>query len=656
MSLSDQLGQHTAWRRDFAQRLKHLAGWLRDHDLLDAGVAERLELLQSHVRDDKVVVAFVAEFSRGKSELINAIFFSGYGRRIMPASAGRTTMCPTELGWNAQQAPGLRLLPIETRLQPVSLAEWRDAASGWEHWPLDPHDPEQVAQALAKVAEVRHVDVDEARALGLWHDDAPDDNPRLQPDGRVEVPRWRHALINLPHPLLQQGLVILDTPGLNAIGAEPELTVSLIPQAHAVLFILGADTGVTRSDLAIWRDHLGGAAQADARMVVLNKIDMLWDVLRPEEEVRSQIERQRATTAEILELPTTQVLPVSAHKGLLAKIENNTDLLVASGLPTLELALAHGVLGRRQRILQTAVQAGVGELEVEVRRALGARRRQFAEHRLELQGLRGKNSAVIRHLGARVTQEQAEFNASATRLQAVRSVHLKHLGELMEMLGAARLKAEMAELTLALRQPGLKLGVKKPYADTFARLRANLAQAQQASDEIQSMLDGVFRQLNAELGFTLHTPRAAALERFQRDLDLVERSHMQYLGLGQALRLAQSDFAERLVRALGTRLRVIHESALSEVELWNKSAAAQLDTQLRERRRNFSRRLETLERIQQAAAGLDERIADLQQQEATLDTQGHRLADMVASLVQDNASVNIVHDAFSTHAPGSLAA
>jgi hypothetical protein len=34
---------------------------------------------------------------RGKSELINAIFFADYGKRILPSSAGRTTMRPTEL-------------------------------------------------------------------------------------------------------------------------------------------------------------------------------------------------------------------------------------------------------------------------------------------------------------------------------------------------------------------------------------------------------------------------------------------------------------------------------------------------------------------------------------------------------------------------------
>ena len=117
----------------------------------------------------------------------------------------------------------------------------------------------------------------------------------------MEVPKWRHAIINLPHPLLQHGLVILDTPGLNAVGAEPELTVNLIPQAHAVVFILAADTGVTRSDLAIWREHLIDTADsAEARLVVLNKIDTLWDTLSSAHEVQTQLERQRQNSAETL--------------------------------------------------------------------------------------------------------------------------------------------------------------------------------------------------------------------------------------------------------------------------------------------------------------------------------------------------------------------
>lgn len=634
-SFNEQFDQHGAWLREFALRLKLLAEWLKDHDLLDSAVEERLRRLETQMRSDKVMVAFVAEFSRGKSELINAIFFAGYKRRIMPASAGRTTMCPTELGYDPEVAPCLRLLPIETRLETQPLMEWRLVPEKWTRVDLDVNDPAQLAQAFEKVAEVRKVTQDEARSLGFWHDDSPQDNPMVGADGLIEVPRWRHALINIAHPLLKQGLVILDTPGLNAIGAEPELTVNLIPQAHAVVFILAADTGVTKSDLAIWREHLiTESSGTDSRLVVLNKIDTMWDSLSTPAQVEAQIDRQRATTADVLGLRQEQVIPVSAQKGLVAKVTNDPALLEKSHLPSLEQALSVGVIGQRQKILRGAVAASVGELRSEAGRAINIRRRDLAEQMVELKGLRGKNTSVIRHMRARIEQEQGEFDASGARIHAVRSVHLKLLRDVFSLLGTSTLKAEMAELTKALRQPGIKLGVRKAYAATFERLRAGLNKAQATSGEIQSMLTGTFRQLNAEHGFSLQAPREPDLARYERDLDLVERSHNQYLGVSNALRLAQPEFADRLVRALSTRLRVIYESALGEVELWNKSAAAQLDAQLRERRRNFARRIEAIERIQQAATGLDDRIVEIEAQEASLVELDAKLGELTAHLTR----------------------
>jgi hypothetical protein len=634
-SFNEQFDQHGAWRREFALRLKLLAEWLKDHDLIDSAVEERLRRLEGQMRSDKVMVAFVAEFSRGKSELINAIFFAGYKRRIMPASAGRTTMCPTELGYDAEVPPCLRLLPIETRLQTQPLMEWRMVPEKWHRVDLDVNDPAQLAQAFEKVSEVRRVTVEEAKALGFWHEESPEDNPMTGPDGLVEVPKWRHALINIAHPLLKQGLVILDTPGLNAIGAEPELTVNLIPQAHAVVFILAADTGVTKSDLAIWREHLiAEDNDADSRLVVLNKIDTMWDALSTASQVQAQIDRQRRQTAEILGLAEHQVIPVSGQKGLVAKVNNNADLLKASNLPVLEQALAHGVMGQRQVILRGAVGANITELRSEVARVLSIRRRDLAEQMVELKGLRGKNTSVIKHMRARIEQEQADFDASGAKIHAVRSVHLKLLRDVFDLLGTATLKREMGELTTALRTPGLKLGVRKAYANTFDRLREGLRRGEKISGEIQTMLTGTFRQLNAEYGFSLQAPREPDLARYERDLDLVERSHNQYLGVSNALKLAQPEFADRLVRALGTRLRVIYESALGEVELWNKSAAAQLDAQLRERRRNFGRRLEAIERIQQAASGLDDRIGEIDAQEKALDSLDSKLAELTGHLTQ----------------------
>jgi hypothetical protein len=643
-SFNQQFDQHGAWRREFTQRLKLLGDWMKDHELLDAALQERLHRLEVQVRADKVMVAFVAEFSRGKSELINAIFFADYGRRIMPASAGRTTMCPTELGYDADVPACLRLLPIQTRLQPQALMEWRLVPEKWTRVDLDVNDGAQLAGAMEKVAETLRVTKDEARALGFWHDDAPADNPLIDADGRVEVPRWRHALINMAHPLLQQGLVVLDTPGLNAIGAEPELTVNLIPQAQAAVFILAADTGVTKSDLGIWREYL--ATQPDAatsRLVVLNKIDTMWDSLSTPVLVQAQIERQRTTSAEILGIPVSHVIPVSAQKGLLAKVTGDRSLLAASQLPLLEQALSEGLLGQRQRILQSAVMGGVEDLRSEAVRVVNLRRRDLAEQRQELKSLQGKNSTVIRQMRLRIEKEHAEFGGSGARIHAVRSVHMKMLHEVFKLLGTSSLKQELSTLNAALRQPGIKFGVKKAYAQTFDRLREVMNQVQLVSDELHAMLNATFQQLNTEFGFSLQTPKVTDLSVHSRDLDSVERGHVQYLAVGNIFKLAQPEFADRLVRALATRVRSIFETVQTDVETWTKAAMAQLDVQLRERRRNFDRRIEAIERIQQAAGGLDERIAEINTQEVSLVQLDARLKELVAQFVSEPAPAFLAH-------------
>jgi len=633
-SFNEQFDLHGTWRREFALRLKLLAEWLKDHELLDAAVEERLRRLETQVRADKVMVAFVGEFSRGKSELINAIFFAGYGRRIMPASAGRTTMCPTEMGYDAQVPPCLRLLPIETRLQPQALMEWRMAPEKWTRIDLNVHDPKQLSEALEKVAETRQVTQTEAKALGFWQTETPEDNPTVNAQGLVEVPRWRHALINIAHPLLKQGLVILDTPGLNAIGAEPELTVSLIPQAHAVVFILGADTGVTKSDLAIWREHLvADSIDANSRLVVLNKIDTLWDALSSPPQVQAQIQRQQASTAEILGIARRQVIPVSAQKGLVAKVTGDSALLELSCLSALEEALGQGIMGQRQKMLSSAIFSGISDLRAETGRVIHMRRRDLTEQLIELEGLQGKNSAVIKNMRSRISQEQAEFDLGGAKIHAVRSVHLKLLREVFSLLGPTALKKEMAQLTQLLQQTGIKLGVNRAYGETFERLRKNLRQVQSISAEIQVMLAATFRQLNAEHGFSLQAPSEPGLDAYLHDLDLVERSHLQYLSVGNTFRLAQPEFSDRLVRALSTRLRTIHETALGDIELWSKAAAAQLDVQLRERRRNFSRRLEAIDRIQQASGGLGERIDEIQGQKNSLDQLDTKLSELTDYLV-----------------------
>ncbi len=183
-------------------------------------------------------VAFVAEFSRGKSELINAIFFADYGQRILPSSAGRTTMCPTELLYDDRHAAVAsaccRSRPAPRRCRPATCGE-EPTPGPCCRWTVSSAD--SMLDAFRQVGLSKRVPVEEAQRYGLYDAADAGSGMTVGADGLVEISRWRHAIINFPHPLLKQGLVILDTPGLNAIGTEPELTLNLIPNAHAVLFI-----------------------------------------------------------------------------------------------------------------------------------------------------------------------------------------------------------------------------------------------------------------------------------------------------------------------------------------------------------------------------------------------------------------------------------
>jgi hypothetical protein len=151
------------------------------------------------------------------------------------------------------------------------------------------------------------------------------------------------------------------------------------------------------------------------------------------------------------------------------------------------------------------------------------------------------------------------------------------------------------------------------------------------------MLSATFQQLNTEFGFSLQMPPNPDMQGHIKDLDGVERGHLQYLAVGNAIKLAQPEFADRLIRALATRVRSVFEVVQAEVEMWNKSAMSQLDVQLRERRRNFARRIEAIERIQQAAGGLDERIAEIRLQEHALVEVEARLQELVAQFVAEAA-------------------
>ncbi|MCE1182365.1 MAG: dynamin family protein [Rhodocyclales bacterium] len=619
MSLNDQFAAYSAWRSRLSTVIGELQTWLSSNELSDGQTDLRLTQLMGRLREDRLNVAFVAEFSRGKSELINAIFFADYGNRMLPSSAGRTTMCPTELLFDASKAPGVELLPIQTRGSNSSVTEYKRFPEEWTVIPLDVDSAESMQEALRHVSETMRVTPEEAQHFGFEVGHEHISLYNIGDDGLVEIPRWRHALINFPHPLLKQGLVILDTPGLNAIGTEPELTLSLLPNAHAVLFILAADTGVTQSDLEIWREHVCGGTSRRGRMVVLNKIDGQWDELKTVEEVDAEIQRQADACASILELPSTQIFPVSAHKGLVAKINGDQPLLTKSRLPLLETALSSELIPAKRSIVSENTESEFGDVSGHARSLLNSRLSGLREQLNELTELRGKNKGVVEYMMGKVRIEKDEFEAGLQRYYAVRSVFSTLTNNLFSHLGLDGLKQMTQETRDSMLDANFSKSLSASMKIFFGRTREALDKSSKEVGEILAMMETVYKQFAVEHGLKLGTPTTFSLLRYEKELDRLEAWCDTHLSTMMTLLTHdKKNITQKFFEEVAVQVRRAFEHANRDAEIWLRAIMAPMETQVREHQMQLKRRLESIKRIHQATDTLEDRIAELETVEETM--------------------------------------
>ena len=631
-NLVDTFQQYSTWRTAVAAALQQYRDAIAEADAGDAPSYQQIARMQSKLADDKLSIAFVAEFSRGKSELINAIFFADYGQRILPSSAGRTTMCPTELMYDPAYPPCLRLLPIETRAQTLTTTEFKEQPQDWTVLLLDPASGEGMLEAFKQVSMTKRVPVAEATAYGLFDPDDPDMAQSVDAEGTVEISLWRHAIVNFPHPLLKQGLVIIDTPGLNAIGSEPELTLNLIPNAHAVLFVLAADTGVTKSDITLWRDHIGG--NGAGRMVVLNKIDSMWDELRTPEEVAQQIARQAENVAQSLGLPASQVFPVSAQKGLVAKIQKDAALLERSRLQILEDALSGQLIPARQEIVRDQVQQEIGLLMTSRRALVDSRLRNVVEQLFELKSLRGKNQKIVEHMIQRIDIEKKEFDSSLFKLQATRAVFARLSAEVFSNLGMNTLKRDIRTAREAMEGSFFSAGLRQAVRQFFEQIQANLILSGQKTDEIGEMMTVMYRKFSTEHGLAVSIPMPFSLDKYRKEIMIIDAIYQKQFGAVALLTTPQVALQQKFFESIASRVKKTFMQANRDVEAWLKVVMAPLESQIREHKSQLRGRRQSIERVHEAAGSLEEKVVVLDALQAELEARKASLLRLEAAVHQ----------------------
>jgi len=618
------------WRRRLSSQVSTFQAWLAEQDLSDAQVEQRVRRIHDRLHQDKLVVAFVAEFSRGKSELINAIFFADFGARLLPSAAGRTTMCPTELLHDATEPPSIRLLPIETRAKDATVAEFKGYPDEWTTLPLDLASAERMSAVLSRVSQVKRVPAELARRYGF-----PEEDGGAAADAEVEIPCWRHAVINFPHPLLKQGLVILDTPGLNAIGTEPELTLSLLPQAHAVLFILAADAGVTKSDLEVWNRHLVGedATTRHGRIVILNKIDGLWDGLKSTAEIDAEIARQVRSSAAVLDVPPAQVFAVSAQKALAAKVNGDDALLARSRLPVLEAALSGRLIPAKREIVGNATTGEVRALADAVKALLAARSAGVVEQLAELKALRGKNQDVVAHMLERTREEKELFERGLARFTALRNVFTGQTNELFDRIGLESLRGNATRTRKAIEASPFTRGLRQAMGEFFGSIRADIDAAARQSAEIHEMMRAMYERFAKEHQLEPFVPPPFSVLKYHKEIDRLERAYNEHFNtLWNMVSKAKFPLMRRFFETVASRAKRVYDVANRDADAWLRALMGPLETQVKEHHLQLKRRLDSIKRIHRASDELEERIAELEQQGESLAAQVRALEREVAAI------------------------
>jgi predicted GTPase len=627
--LDQRLRSYSVWRERLIQSVMELQEWLEEHELVTPEQELRMFETVKALREDRLTVAFVAEFSRGKSELINALFFAEFGQRLLPSEAGRTTMCPTELFYDRESdASYIRLLPIETRLDERSIAEFRNEPIHWSHIGLDNNNPLQIAEALREVIKTKLVPLEKAVELGLY-DEVNDPYFRSHGSGpaQVEIPMWRHALISFPHELLRQGLVVLDTPGLNAIGSEPELTLSMLPSAQAVLFLLAADSGVTRSDMEMWEHHVAALRKQAGKnvVVVLNKIDTLWDDLKEAGAISASIQAQCRHTAEQLHVPTKQVFPLSAQKGLIAKIREDEQLLRDSRLPELEDYLVECVLPLKQEIVRESLVAALGDLVEQNLTLLNARSEEAAHQLTELRSLRGKNSEVIVHLMSKSREEQAAYLRNVESFQNSRRLLQNQARNLSEALSMETLDDLITQTREAMTHSWTTAGLKRGMETFFEGAREIMEQASGHAEQTRMLIRATYKKFHEEHGLPQLTPKHFSMETLAAELDRLFHEAENFRRSPVTAMTEQSFVIKKFFISLVSHARSLFFKANQDADNWLKEVMNPLVKQIKEHKASMEKRLDTLRRISESRDTLESRIHDLDASRHLLRAQIERL-------------------------------
>lgn len=325
-------------------------------------VLRDLAAAESRLGETSFRLVVLGEYKRGKSTLINALL----GAPVLPMAVVPLTSVITEVAFGTE--PGATIEFLDGRRETVVL----DAL------------PDFVTES---------------------------GNPR-------NAKRVRRATVHHPAPLLREGVIIVDTPGVGSIFEHnTDATYAFLDEADAVVIVLAVDQPLSAEEQRLTRALAGITERI---LFVVNRVDALAP-----DDVATSVAFVRHTLETLEGRPPDHVFALSARQALEARARSAA---APDAFADFERSLHRVLVERKSDILLDRARLLTGraadllilELEAE-RRALGLEHAQLAQAIERLAEATGRTTDELRQSGVLLRHQVERIHSVTLREQADRT-------------------------------------------------------------------------------------------------------------------------------------------------------------------------------------------------------------------------------------------
>ncbi|MGK0376032.1 MAG: hypothetical protein ACJA2E_002520, partial [Arenicella sp.] len=370
--------------------------------------------------------------------------------------------------------------------------------------------------------------------------------------------------------------------------------------------------------------------------------------IRSEQEIENEIMQQVMLTAKTLNLDPENIYPVSAQKGLLAKLSDDKELLKRSNIESLEHAIADKLIPEKRKIVVEKVRGSLEGILDSAGSILDNRLKDADDHIAELKQLSSKNTDVISHIMLKVQSEKSSLEKDMQRYQALRAVYAKETKKLVNILSPERLEKLVAITKHNMSRCATSVTLQKTISKYFERVNHYIDSAIAQANEIAVLSEGITRDFEHDHGIANFRVRRLRLEKFKQEISRLEAKHSSLKQTRTLFFREQMSITNRFYDSVCTVSRKIFSRALRDATNWNSNLMVPMETYVREHHTQLRRRLESVKRIHKASDTVEQRLEELSTMQIRLLSQHDEFT------IRQNVLVNLLIEAETANTPPEL--